>query len=111
MMCGLGVDEALPCEPVGRLIAVADADDECSGGPEWARLFAQHPDAWHRAKPAACPGLPADARETLAADPDVRVVALSDHDRQVVEAAAANPSLPTAVMAELAGSAPIGAAK
>ncbi|MEU7605828.1 hypothetical protein [Streptomyces sp. NPDC041003] len=49
--------------------------EQRAGDPEWARLFARDPDADRRAKLAACPGLPADVRETLAADPDVQVVA------------------------------------
>ncbi|GKQ40538.1 hypothetical protein, partial [Streptomyces sp. A012304] len=43
--------------------------------PEWARLFARDPLVEHREKLAACPGLPPDVVETLAADADVRVVA------------------------------------
>ncbi|MFM9696507.1 hypothetical protein [Streptomyces europaeiscabiei] len=48
--------------------------DEGAGAPEWARLLAVDPDVEHREKLAACPGLPPDVVETLAADSDVRVV-------------------------------------
>ncbi|MEE1767540.1 MULTISPECIES: hypothetical protein [unclassified Streptomyces] len=89
--------------------------DECSGDPEWARLFAQDPDAGRREKLAACPGLPADVRETLAADPDVRVVAelalwatadlaarLARHPHaEVRRAVAANEATPPQVLAML----------
>ncbi|MEV4298763.1 hypothetical protein [Microbispora rosea] len=47
---------------------------EGAGRPEWARLVAADPDAGRRERLAACPGLPADVAETLAADPDIRVV-------------------------------------
>ncbi|MEZ3178167.1 hypothetical protein KYY02_05415 [Streptomyces pimonensis] len=49
--------------------------DEGAGDPQWARHFAADPDAEHRTKPTACPGLPPAARRTPTADPDVRVVA------------------------------------
>lgn len=45
------------------------------GHPQWARHFAADPLAGHREKLASCPGLPSDVVETLAADPDVGVVA------------------------------------
>ncbi|MEV7289159.1 hypothetical protein AB0O01_32205 [Streptomyces sp. NPDC093252] len=169
VLCGLAVNEALPFELVGRLIAVADEDiahglagradltreqaadlaarveesavrlvyegrltaadinpltqphaalallDEAAGDPEWARLFARDPDAGRRAKLAACPGLPADVRETLAADPDVQVVAelalwttgdlaarLARHPHAGVRrAVAANEATPPQVLAML----------
>ncbi|MFF0451688.1 hypothetical protein ACFYT4_36000 [Streptomyces sp. NPDC004609] len=169
VLYGLAVNEALPFELVGRLIAVADADiadglagradlsreqavdlaarveestvrlvyegrltaadinpltqpqaalallDELAGDPEWARLFAQDPDADRRAKLAACPGLPADVRETLAADQDVQVVAelalwttadlaarLARHPHaEVRRAVAANETTPPQVLAML----------
>lgn len=89
--------------------------DELAGDPEWARLFAQDPDADRRAKLAACPGLPADVRETLAADPDVQVVAefaswttadlaarLARHPHaEVRRAVAANEATPPQVLAML----------
>ncbi len=46
-----------------------------AGSPEWARLLVARPDADHRQKLAACPGLPPDVVDGLAVDPDVRVVA------------------------------------
>ncbi|WP_327166260.1 hypothetical protein [Streptomyces zaomyceticus] len=169
VLCGLAVNEALPFELVGRLIAVADADiadglagradltreqavdlaarveesavrlvyegrltaadinpltqpqaalamlDELAGDPGWARLLAQDPDAGRRAKLAACPGLPADVRETLAADPDVQVVVelalwttadlaarLARHPHaEVRRAVAANEATPPQVLAML----------
>ncbi|MEU4066224.1 hypothetical protein AB0F25_28120 [Streptomyces wedmorensis] len=169
VLCGLAVNEALPFELVGRLIAVADEDiadglagradlsreqavdlaarveesvvrlvyegrltaadinplsqpqaalallDEHAGDPEWARLFARDPDVDRRAKLAACPGLPADVRETLAADPDVQVVAelalwttvdlaarLARHPHaEVRRAVAANEATPPQVLAML----------
>ncbi|MEV4460127.1 hypothetical protein [Microbispora sp. NPDC049633] len=90
-----------------------------AGRPEWARLFAADPDPGRRERLAACPGLPADVAEALAADADIGVVAelalwttadvaarlvvelLADDDQAVGEAAAANPSLPPAVMSAL----------
>lgn len=89
--------------------------DEGAGDPEWARLFAQDPDAERREKLAACPGLPADVRETLAADRDVRVVAelalwttadlaarLARHPHAGVRrAVAANEATPPQVLAAL----------
>ncbi|MET9921247.1 hypothetical protein ABZZ04_29840 [Streptomyces sp. NPDC006435] len=65
---------AADVDPRTRPQAALALLDEGSGDPEWARLFARDPDVEHRSKLAACPGLPADVRETLAADPDVRVV-------------------------------------
>ncbi|WP_371660475.1 hypothetical protein [Streptomyces sp. NBC_00280] len=49
--------------------------DEGRGDPEWARVLAADPDSWRRRRLAECAGLPPDAVETLAADPDVHVVA------------------------------------
>ncbi|MFD3410278.1 hypothetical protein [Streptomyces cyaneofuscatus] len=49
--------------------------DRRAGRPGWARLLAADPDGERRARLAACPGLPPDVVERLAADPDVRVVA------------------------------------
>ncbi|WP_030758533.1 MULTISPECIES: hypothetical protein [unclassified Streptomyces] len=48
--------------------------DEGRGHPEWPRRFAAHPDSRIRWKLASCPGLPPDAVDLLAADPDVDVV-------------------------------------
>ncbi|WP_344452678.1 hypothetical protein [Actinomadura kijaniata] len=48
--------------------------DQGRGRPEWARALAADPDAGRREKLAECPGLPSDVVETLAADPEARVV-------------------------------------
>jgi hypothetical protein len=88
---------------------------EGAGSPDWARLFAADPAVEHREKLAACPRLPPDVVETLAADPDVRVVAelalwttadvaarLAEHPHaEVRRAAAANEATPPAVLAML----------
>ncbi|MFJ6838644.1 hypothetical protein [Streptomyces sp. NPDC091209] len=89
--------------------------DEGSGSPEWARLFAADPVPEHREKLAGCPGLPADVVETLAADPDVGVVAelalwttpeaaarLAEHPHaEVRRAVAHNEATPPDVLAAL----------
>ncbi|CAM5580562.1 hypothetical protein [Streptomyces aurantiogriseus] len=62
-------------DPVAQPHAALALLEERSGDPEWARLFAADPDVERREKLAACPGLPPDVVETLAADSDVRVVA------------------------------------
>lgn len=49
--------------------------DQGAGDPRWARFLAGDPDLAHREKLAACSGLPADVVKTLAADPDMGVVA------------------------------------
>ncbi|MFJ1967109.1 hypothetical protein ACIO93_00380 [Streptomyces sp. NPDC087903] len=49
--------------------------DQGVGHPEWARLLARDPARERREKLAACPSLPSDVVDTLANDPDVRVVA------------------------------------
>ncbi|MEV3993852.1 hypothetical protein AB0J57_33725 [Streptomyces sp. NPDC049837] len=89
--------------------------DEGIGSPEWARLLAVDPDVRHREQLAACPGLPPDVMETLAADADIRVVAelalwttpqmaarLARHPHaEVRSAVAANDRTPPAVLAML----------
>ncbi|MGW8328536.1 hypothetical protein ACWGLE_11605 [Streptomyces sp. NPDC055897] len=95
--------------------ALALLGERC-GDLEWARLFAADPDVERRAKLAACPELPADVREMLADDPDVRVVAelasqTEDADlaarfarhphAEVRRAAAANEATPPQVLAML----------
>ncbi|MGV9316181.1 hypothetical protein ACWDR0_28950 [Streptomyces sp. NPDC003691] len=86
-----------------------------AGRPEWARLLAVDPAAEHREELAACPGLPPDVVELLAADTDVRVVAelaprapaetaaaLAGHPHaDVRRAAAANPVTPPPLLAAL----------
>ncbi|WP_330300351.1 hypothetical protein [Streptomyces sp. NBC_00503] len=66
---------AADIDPLARPEAALALLDAGSGDLQWARLFAQDPDPERRAKLAACPGLPADVRESLACDPDVQVVA------------------------------------
>lgn len=95
--------------------ALALLDERC-GDLEWARLVAADPDVERRAKLAACPELPADVREMLADDPDVRVVAelasqtedadlaarLARHPHaEVRRTAAANEATPPQVLAML----------
>ncbi|MDK0524377.1 hypothetical protein [Streptomyces sp. ML-6] len=106
---------AADIDPRTRPQAALALLDERSGDPEWARLFARDPDVERRLKLAACPGLPADVRETLAADPDVRVVVelalwttadltarLAHHPHaEVRRAVAANEATPPRVLAML----------
>ncbi|CAD5930634.1 protein of unknown function [Streptomyces sp. KY75] len=119
-------DSAVRLAYEGRLTA-ADIDpvvhpqvalallDRRAGRPEWARLFAADPDGERRAKLAACPGLPPDVVERLAADPDVHVVAelawwatldvaarLAGHPyAEVRRAVAANEATPAGTLAAL----------
>ncbi|MGW7428449.1 hypothetical protein ACWGIN_02765 [Streptomyces sp. NPDC054861] len=86
-----------------------------AGPPEWARLFASDPAVERRERLAACPGLPADVVETLAADADARVVeelalwttpetaaGLATHPyAEVRRAVAVNEATPPAVLAAL----------
>jgi hypothetical protein len=86
-----------------------------AGHPDWARTLAADPAAERRLQLAACPGLPPDVRETLASDPDVRVVAevasratpemaarLANHPyADVRRALAGNEAAPPAVLAAL----------
>ncbi|MFI1420339.1 hypothetical protein ACH4VX_20620 [Streptomyces sp. NPDC020731] len=111
----------------GGLLTAADVDPatqpnaalallaERAGRPEWARLLAGDPAVECRKKLAACPGLPPDVVETLASDPDVRVVAelalwttpetatgLAAHPHaEVRRSVAANEAAPPAVLAAL----------
>ncbi|MFJ2899196.1 hypothetical protein ACIO87_30515 [Streptomyces sp. NPDC087218] len=108
---------AADVDPRTRPQAALALLDERSGDPEWARLLSRDPDVERRLKLAACPGLPADVRETLAADPDVRVVAelawwttadlaarLARHPHaEVRRAVAANEATPPRVLAMLVG--------
>ncbi|MEU7579920.1 hypothetical protein AB0B50_20225 [Streptomyces sp. NPDC041068] len=89
--------------------------DQGTGRPEWARLLAVDPARERREKLAACPGLPSDVVDTLAADADVRVVAevalwtgpdvaarLAAHPHaEVRRAVANNEATPPAVLAAL----------
>ncbi|MGC0397532.1 hypothetical protein RKD27_000176 [Streptomyces sp. SAI-126] len=101
--------------PLTQLQAALALLEAGSGRLDWARLLVEEPDAERRAKLAACPGLPADVRELLAADPDVRVVAelalwttadlaarLARHPHaEVRRAVAANEATPPRVLAML----------
>ncbi|CAL9425525.1 hypothetical protein SUDANB15_01928 [Streptomyces sp. enrichment culture] len=89
--------------------------EEGAGRPEWTRPLAADPDVERREKPAACPDLPPDVVATLAAGPEVRVVAelalwttpdtaarLAEHPHAGVRSAvAANERTPPAVLAAL----------
>ncbi|MFF8729332.1 hypothetical protein ACF073_22945 [Streptomyces sp. NPDC015171] len=89
--------------------------DGGTGPAEWARLLAVDPARERREKLAACPRLPSDVVETLAADPEVSVVAelarwatphtaarLAGHPHAEVRlAVAANEATPPAVLASL----------
>lgn len=102
-------------DPVAQPLAALALLDESAGAPEWARLLAADPFVPHREKLAACPGLPLDVVETLAADRDVRVVLelalwttpdvaarLARHPHaEVRSAVAANETTPPAVLAML----------
>jgi hypothetical protein len=102
-------------DPVAQPRAALALLEESAGSPEWARLLATDPVMEHRERLAACPGLPSDVLETLAADPDVRVVAelalwttpdmaarLARHPHaEVRSAVAANESTPPDVLAML----------
>ncbi|MEU8780484.1 hypothetical protein [Streptomyces sp. NPDC048637] len=102
-------------DPVTQPRAALALLDEGAGRPEWARLLATDPVVEHRERLAACPGLPPDVVETLAADPDVRVVAelalwttpdmaarLARHPHaEVRSAVAANETTPPVVLAML----------
>ncbi|WP_405986633.1 hypothetical protein [Streptomyces sp. NBC_00872] len=106
---------AADIDPVARPDATLALLDERSGNPEWAFLFAADPLSERREKLAACPGLPPAVVETLAADPDVQVVAelalwttpevaagLAGHPHaEVRRAVAANEATPPAVLAAL----------
>ncbi|WRZ94905.1 hypothetical protein OHB54_41220 [Streptomyces sp. NBC_01007] len=106
---------AADVEPAVRPDTALALLDEGSGGPEWARLFAADPVARHREKLAACPRLPADVVEMLAADTDPSVVAelalwttpetaarLAEHPHaEVRRAVALNEATPPDVLAAL----------
>ncbi|MGW3568926.1 hypothetical protein ACWDSL_34570 [Streptomyces sp. NPDC000941] len=90
--------------------------DQGVGRPEWARVLAADPVRERRERLAACRGLPSDVVDTLAADPDVRVVAelalwttpdiaarLAAHPHaEVRRAVASNEATPPAALAALA---------
>ncbi|MFE7466762.1 hypothetical protein ACFU6R_22030 [Streptomyces sp. NPDC057499] len=106
---------AADIDPSVRPDAALALLDQGAGRPEWARLLAVDPVRERREKLAACPGLPSDVVDTLAADPDVRVVAelalwttpdvaarLAAHPHaEVRRAVAGNEAAPPAVLAAL----------
>lgn len=106
---------AADIDPVAQPLAALALLDARAGSPEWARILAADPSHEHREKLAACPELPADVVDTLAADADVRVVAelalwttphraavLARHPHaEVRRAVALNEATPPAVLAAL----------
>ncbi|MFD3616509.1 hypothetical protein ACFWWT_15000 [Streptomyces sp. NPDC058676] len=110
-----GMLTAADVDPAAQPDAALALLREGAGSPEWARLFAADPVPERREKLAGCSGLPADAVEALAADPDVRVVAelaswttpevaagLAGHPHaEVRRAVAANEVTPPDVLAAL----------
>lgn len=107
---------AADVDPVAQPLVALALLDEGAGRAEWAALLAADPVVGHREKLAACPGLPADVVETLAADTDVQVVAelalwaaepevaarLAGHPHaEVRRAVAANEATPADVLAAL----------
>ncbi|MFH8443082.1 hypothetical protein ACH4D3_17845 [Streptomyces sp. NPDC018026] len=112
-------------DPVTRPDAALALLGEGGGDPRWARLLAGDPDHARRAKLAACPDLPSDVVEALAADNDVRVVAelalcasrevasrLATHPHaEVRRAVAANEATPPPLLAALLTGAGLPAAQ
>ncbi len=110
-----GLLTAADVDPATRPDAALALLAERAGLPEWARLLAEDPAAERRVRLAACPGLPLDVVERLAADSDVQVVAelalwttpetagrLAAHPHaEVRRAVAANEATPPAVLAAL----------
>lgn len=106
---------AVDVDPLAQPAAALALLDEGAGTTAWARTLAADPAVERREKLAACPGLPADVVEALAADPDARVVAelalwatpdvatgLAGHPHaEVRRAVADNPRTPAAVLAAL----------
>ncbi|MFC8194508.1 hypothetical protein ACFUTV_03850 [Streptomyces sp. NPDC057298] len=102
-------------DPVAQPTAALAWLSERAGRPEWARLLAASPLCEHREKLAACPGLPPDVVESLAADPEAQVVAelalwatadvaagLARHPHaEVRRAVAVNEATPPPVLAAL----------
>jgi hypothetical protein len=99
-------------DPVAQPQAALALLDTGAGLPEWARRFATDPFTERRAKLAACPDLPPDVTDTLAADSEIAVVAelalwttpdmaarLARHPHaEVRRAVAANEATPPAVL-------------
>lgn len=106
---------AVDIDPVARPLAALAVLAEGADHPDWARRLATDPIVEHREKLAACPHLPPDVTETLAADTAIQVVAelalwaapqtaarLAEHPHaEVRSAVAANEVTPPAVLAAL----------
>ncbi|MFF0868598.1 hypothetical protein ACFYUV_43070 [Nonomuraea sp. NPDC003560] len=102
-------------DPEAQSLAALALLSEGAGRPAWARLLAADPINERRERLAACPGLPAEAQEILAVDPEARVVAevalqatadmaarLAAHPHAEVRCAVAgNEAAPPAVLAAL----------
>ncbi|MGW1755339.1 hypothetical protein [Streptomyces mirabilis] len=99
-------------DPVAQPRAALALLDTGAGLPEWARRFATDPVIERREKLAACPDLPPDVTDTLAADSEIAVVTelalwttpdmaarLARHPHaEVRSAVAANEATPPAVL-------------
>ncbi|CAM5314010.1 hypothetical protein SAVIM338S_00644 [Streptomyces avidinii] len=111
-----GLLPASEVDPVSRPSVALALLDRGAGPEGWARLLAAHPDDEIHRRLASCSPLPLDATATLAADPDVEVVAqlalwttdpvtagrLAAHPHaEVRSAAAANPATPPEALAAL----------
>ncbi|MFD9337134.1 hypothetical protein ACFWBF_22430 [Streptomyces sp. NPDC060028] len=70
-----GLLTAADVDPVARPRVALVLLDERAGPARWARLLAAHPDREVRWTLASAPGLPLDVARSLAADPDIGVVA------------------------------------
>ncbi|MFJ8624744.1 hypothetical protein ACIRD3_18130 [Kitasatospora sp. NPDC093550] len=70
-----GLLGAADVDPVARPLVALALLDEGRGDPAWARRLARDPDPYVRERLAACPGLPAETAELLAADGSAEVVA------------------------------------
>ncbi|MEU6276556.1 hypothetical protein ABZ871_29710 [Streptomyces populi] len=106
---------AADVDPVAQPDTALALLDEGTGSPEWVHLLAADPVTERRERLAACPGLPADVVERLAADPDPGVVAelalwttaetaarLAEHPHaEVRRAVAVNEATPPDVLAAL----------
>jgi hypothetical protein len=102
-------------DPAARPAAALGLLSEGAGKPEWARMLAADPLTDHREKLAACPNLPPDVIELLAADTKPTVIAelalwttaamaarLAKHPHaEVRAAAAANEATPPLILASL----------
>ncbi|MFE2567448.1 hypothetical protein [Streptomyces mirabilis] len=99
-------------DPVAQPQAALALLDTGAGLPEWARRFATDPVTERREKLAACPDLPPDVTDTLAADSEITVVSelalwttpdmaarLARHPHaEVRRAVAANEATPPSVL-------------